>query len=104
MFCSKCGAVVAGKYCSCCGQRVRSEIEEFRLTEQRMRRAFLNECREKNGGAAWLQHLADACWLTASTKYRRDPRFDGVSYAVALDSLEEIRFTARGLFNELRDF
>lgn len=103
MFCSKCGASVVGKFCSCCGQRVRSEIEEFRLTEQRARRAFLSECSELNG-PAWWRHLADACWLTASVKYRKDPRFEGVSYAQALDNLEEIKFAARGLFNELRDF
>ena len=38
MFCSKCGAAVNGKFCSCCGQRVRSGIEEYRLAERRMRK------------------------------------------------------------------
>ena len=102
MFCSKCGAVVAGKYCSCCGQRLRSELENYRLAEQRARRAFLNECKE-GGRESWQGHLADACWYTAYMKYRKEP-CNGFSYDVALDSLEEIRFTARGLFNELRDF
>lgn len=103
MFCNKCGASVVGKYCSCCGQRVRNEIEEFRLYEQRKRREFLNDCR-KARDPAWWGHLAEACWYAAVTKYRKDPAFDGTPYSEAYENLEEIRFHAWGLFCELRDF
>ena len=68
-----------------------------------MRREFLRECKEANG-PLWWGHLADACWITAYMKYRKEPSISRFTYAEALDALEEIKFAARGLFNELRDF
>ena len=103
MFCKNCGAAVVGRFCSCCGRRARSEIEDFRLTEQRKRREFLNDCR-KPSEPAWWGHLAEACWYAAAMKYKKDPTLDGVSLAEANENLEEIRFHAWGLFCELRDF
>lgn len=101
MFCSKCGAVVTGKYCSCCGQRARSEIEEFDVIERRLRRAFREECSKKLpcGGFA----LADACWLAVSIKYKKDPR-DGYSFIEAENSLCSMKHAARALFDKLKDF
>ena len=103
MFCKNCGASVVGRFCSCCGRRVRSEIEDFRLAQQRKRREFLNDCRT-SADSAWWGHLAEACWEASSMKYRKDPTFDGASYMEAYENLEEIRFHAWGLFCELRDF
>ncbi len=37
MFCTECGAAVTGKFCSCCGARVRSDLEAFKLKQRRER-------------------------------------------------------------------
>lgn len=37
-YCKKCGSVVIGKYCSCCGTRATSDLVDFRKTERRMGR------------------------------------------------------------------
>lgn len=38
--CKKCGAIVTGKYCSCCGKRVTSDLRDFRRAEARAKREF----------------------------------------------------------------
>lgn len=42
-YCRKCGAVVTGKFCSCCGTKARSDFQEFRLAERRFERQFREE-------------------------------------------------------------
>lgn len=102
MFCSKCGAVVNGKYCSCCGQRIRSEIEEFDVIERRLRREF----RAANADKVLPRgshYLAEACWLAAGMKYKKDPR-NGYSFIEAENSLCQMKHIAQGLFDKLKDF
>lgn len=47
--CKKCGAVVTGKYCSCCGKRVTTDFEDFRAAERRTWRNFDRRKRELDG-------------------------------------------------------
>ena len=42
MFCKNCGAAVVGRYCSCCGTRVRSELEEYRAVEKKQLKSLLD--------------------------------------------------------------
>lgn len=39
-YCKKCGAVVTGKFCSCCGTRATDDFTDFRKAQHRMVREF----------------------------------------------------------------
>lgn len=108
MYCSKCGAAVVGKFCSCCGTRVRSQIEEYRLAEKRAVKAFEKACtHDENARLLGLDrmHLASACWQAAHFRYRKDHlRSDGSVPAEAFEALDTIRVHAEWLFNQLLDF
>ena len=51
-----------------CGEKLRDPVEEFRLAEQRRKAAF------KAAAASYMDfpknHVAEACWLAAATKYQ----------------------------------
>lgn len=47
-YCKKCGAVVVGKFCSCCGQKVKTDFEEFISAKNRQRRAFRRWAEQKD--------------------------------------------------------
>lgn len=107
MFCSKCGAAVNGKFCSCCGQRIRSSLEEYHLAERRMKKEFENRCC-KNGNARelHLMNLASACWLASSMKYDRSRGLligDYVPQSV-YDNLQVVRDHAEKLYQALINF
>lgn len=42
-FCKKCGAVVIGKFCSCCGTRATDDFTDFRKAQRRMEKGIRNE-------------------------------------------------------------
>ena len=42
-YCKKCGAIVTGKFCSCCGTRATSDLKDFRLAMSRLERELRNE-------------------------------------------------------------
>lgn len=44
-YCKKCGAVVTGKYCSCCGTRATSDFADFRKAQRRMDRDISRSAR-----------------------------------------------------------
>lgn len=69
MFCKNCGAAVTGKYCSCCGTRVRSDYAEFKLMLSRRKRAWINE----KYGMSGLQgdNVGHFCWTQAEMKVTR---------------------------------
>lgn len=50
-FCKKCGAVVTGKFCSCCGTMATTDLADYRNMMRRNRRRFVN-LREKADGLA----------------------------------------------------
>ena len=107
MFCNKCGAAVNGKFCSCCGQRVRSSLEEYRLAENRMRREFEKSCSEKgNARELHLMHLASACWLASSMKYDRSVilRIGDYVPKSMYENLQTVRDHAEKLYQARIDF
>ena len=107
MFCNKCGAVVTGKYCSCCGQRVRSQKEELELIERRLKKNFTDACTKTRDSfvenAPAMGFLALACWEAAVAKYKKIPS-NTVGFIEAENSLSQAEIAARDLFNKLKDF
>lgn len=108
MFCTKCGAAVTGKYCSCCGQKVRSHKDEVILIEKKAKKEFCDSCTKSINGqfvdsAAVMGHLALACWEAASAKYLKYPS-DAVGYIESVNSADKVKMTARLLFEKLKNF
>jgi len=70
IYCKNCGAVVVGKFCSCCGQRVRTTLEEFRFAEKRAEREFKNRHHKEDFGKYGLipTHVASLSFFAASEK------------------------------------
>ena len=105
MFCTKCGASVVGKYCSCCGNRVRSSLEDLRLAEKRAKREFENACGNSEYPRRQLEllHLANACWLASYQRYNKSARYmiGDIIPPEAYDSLETVRIHAQKLFDQL---
>ena len=102
MHCTKCGAVVYGRFCSCCGQRVRTSFETFRLVERGTERAFKKE-HVANGS----ERLAEACWLASCAKHSKIIRSLWAGDEVpdsAYEELKRIREHAEILFNRVIDF
>ena len=60
-YCKKCGAVVDGKFCSCCGTRATTDLADFRRELNRRARAFRTE-RYHNSGDFDKLHAADFAW------------------------------------------
>lgn len=94
MYCSKCGAVVVGKYFSCCGNRIRSELEELRLAERRAEKAFIHDFTH-NAEGSWLasvnSHLVHACWLASFEKYSKGGTLYKVGDSVPAEAFESLR-------------
>lgn len=109
MYCKNCGAVVYGRFCSCCGKRVLTELKEFRKAERKAKKKFCEICcKEGDEYKLHLMHLADACWEVYSTHPSFncvvwDGRRDG-EYVVtpnAYENLRNIEQKAAALFEEL---
>lgn len=100
MFCKKCGAVVTGNYCCVCGERIRSEVDEFRLAERRKRAAFKNTL----GILPMAGRIASACWDAASLKYDLCGCSNGgLLCCDAYERLQKVDTLARKLFIRLRE-
>lgn len=71
MYCNNCGAVVVGKFCSCCGKRVLNSLEEFRRVERQTYKEYQNQfkCYYKDKFDLMVDHLATACWYACDHKY-----------------------------------
>lgn len=110
MFCKNCGAVVVGKFCSCCGKRVYSDLQEFRQVERRAKKEFLRNAAIDNLDR---MHLADCCWTACEMKYMGKGRicqcnpntaFGGERYVLAPNAyelLQTVKQHAQALFDRL---
>lgn len=108
MFCKKCGAAVNGKFCSCCGQRVRSDLEELRVIERRVKKEFIESC-ERVTGLGYrndLSKLAEACWYASNARYNKSNSYqvDDHIPASVFDSLQTVKIHAAMLFQALINF
>ena len=69
MYCKKCGAAVTGRFCCCCGERVRTNAEEIKRETRRLRNQFKDACIEKyDYPYVNYCHMAEACWNAAEVR------------------------------------
>lgn len=74
MYCSNCGAVVVGKFCSCCGKRMMNDLEEFRRVERSTFKEYRNHLKRyyRERCDLLVDHLLTACWYACDHKYGND--------------------------------
>lgn len=99
MICPKCGAIVIGRFCSCCGEKMRTSLEAFRLAERGAKRAF-----EKQHKINASSRLAEACWFASYERYAKYIRMLNIYIDVpemAYIELQNIVAHAEILFNSL---
>lgn len=71
MYCKHCGTVAVGKYCFCCGRRLRDNVDEFNATRRKMAKNFSLIAGQRGKDLAY-QHLASACWIACEIKHGKD--------------------------------
>ena len=109
MNCKRCGAFVVDKFCSHCGTRVRTDLQEYRLFEKKAAKSFKQECEEYRAPGESLllvNHLSEACWQASNARYGIRRKLD-VGYTLSqadIDNLETIRIHAMLLFRQLISF
>lgn len=93
-YCKKCGAVVVGKFCSCCGTRVRSDLRDFKLELSRRKHAFSN-AKYLGGGQSFVRlQAANFAWeqmenrITHGMTVCDDPEVIGQAYSM-IPEIEE---------------
>lgn len=70
MYCKKCGAAVCGKFCSVCGERVRTNEQEYWLAMSRAKKSFVREkTNQSPRGSLICNRVADICWFACERKY-----------------------------------
>lgn len=102
MYCKHCGAVAVGKYCSCCGRRLRDNVDEFNIARRKMAKEFGFQ----SGKELVYQHLASACWIACEIKYGKDlilvTESGPVLAANAYERLEIVKAHATALYERLK--
>lgn len=108
MNCRRCGAIVMGKYCSCCGARLRTDLDEYNAMLRKAKSEFKAQCRLYGGlgrqGSA-CYHLADACWTASELRYGVESF--GSNYVLTqsdIDGIAVIVDRAMLLFRQLMAF
>lgn len=106
MYCKHCGAVAVGKYCSCCGRRLQSSVQEFDLEVGRLHREFYKKAYAESGKSLAHQHLASSCWIACELKYLRN-RCVGVNGELELahdayDRLVIVQTQAHKLYERIK--
>lgn len=102
MYCRNCGAVVTGKYCCCCGVKLRNLADEYKLAVRAEKKKFKESHRSDDISDNWHFWLAQQCWELANMKYGT------TSYRnlppEAFDDLPKITEHAQKLFDLVVDF
>lgn len=113
MICKNCGAAVVGKYCSCCGKRIRNDYEEFKRAERKAQQEFKRNAVEKYDagrprGCVVVDELATACWNACSIKYMAGifvevyrPDYHVIVPDEAYEMLEKVKKHATALLDQL---
>lgn len=102
MYCKHCGAVAVGKYCSCCGRRLRDNVDEFNIVRRKMAKEFSFQ----SGKELVYQHMATACWIACEIKYCKDPILfvcgERVLAPDAYERLEIVKAHATALYERVK--
>lgn len=111
MYCNNCGAVAVGKFCSCCGAKLRTEIEMFRLTAKRTHKEYMKQFERfhlpcPNPVNVAIDQIATACWYACEIKYGNGMEIGNanIGYSVAPDAymkLETVKDRATKLCERL---
>lgn len=107
MYCKHCGAAAIGKYCSCCGRRLRNSVEEFNLAQDRLHKDFYKKAYMEAGKSLEHQHLASACWIACELKYLRNRYANGKNGELVLapdawERLELVHTHAAALYERIK--
>lgn len=87
-YCKKCGSVVTGKFCSCCGTRATDDFTDFKKAQRRMEREIKNaawhDCRIAYGNGTLAMQCASLAFNVAFNRLipghaLRADRFDQYS-------------------------
>ena len=105
MICKKCGSVATGKYCSNCGKKLLTPLEEYRRAEREVERRFKKICAQMSSDSFYGEQVASACWSASNRKYGKanfvtiyDP-FPVDAY----EALEEVERHAAMMFAQLKN-
>lgn len=107
MYCNHCGAVAIGKYCSCCGRKLRNSVQEFDLEKGRRYREFYKKAYAESGKSLEHQHLASACWIACELKYLRNRCVNGKDGELVLapdawERLALVQLHAAALYDRIK--
>lgn len=108
MNCRVCGAAVVGRYCSYCGSKVRTDLDEYKRLLRGAKAEYSRECAlYRTGGPRGLaiDHLATACWLAAEMRYGSEYMVGTFVMTPAdIKNIEIVREQAMLLFRQLVAF
>ena len=100
MYCKKCGAAVIGKFCSCCGTRVRTDAEEIRRMERQAKKEFIETV--LTGWDVYKKYLAESVWLASRLRLEKGhPYLHELDVCSARESLEKVRADAEFIYRLL---
>jgi hypothetical protein len=106
MYCKNCGAAVVGKFCSYCGKKVLTDVQQLNATARKMSKDFCEWAYRESGHMLSHKHLASACWCACEMKYGKGlALFIGDRYVVvpgAYEKLEIVRDHAIALYERLK--
>lgn len=101
MHCKKCGEVVNGKFCSCCGTRVRTDAEEIRRMERQAKKEFC-ETVATIWESVYKKYLAETVWLASRLRQDKDhPCLHELDICSAKERLEKTREDAEFIYRLL---
>ena len=105
MTCKRCGAALTGRYCSCCGSKVRTDLDEYKSLMRKVKAEYMKECayyRTPDYRGLAIGHLAEACWRAAEMRY--GSIYCGTEFVMTnedLNNIEEVKEHATLLFRQL---
>lgn len=105
MYCKNCGALVTGRYCSRCGTKIRSDVDQYVLDKRRVQKEYEKTVVGHFDGLP-ASHLATACWYAYECKLlKSDIYCVGDNRFLAPDAYERlamVRKRATALYNRLK--
>ena len=109
MNCRACGSAVVGRYCSYCGAKVRTDLDEYKSLLRRTKAEYSRECalyRTAGPRGLAVDHLASACWAAAEMRYGSEwmRAIDFVMTPADVENIKTVREKAMLLFRQLVAF
>ena len=74
MTCKKCGEIVTGKYCSNCGKKVTTPIQDYNTVLRRKEKQYISQKWQKNHSMS-EQHTASLCWFVSEKNFKKSDTY-----------------------------